>query len=95
MSKQSKLEKKKKKKKQKKTGTQRYFTDSSRTKWPENALLHNYCSANTKKRPYILYLKQNTVFKSVVKNKLGEMLDSSDVLSLVVVVCFKIPAVKP
>lgn len=89
MSKQSKLEKKQN------PGTQKCFTDSSRTKWPENALLQNYCSANTKKRPYVLYLKQNTVFKSVVKNKLGEMLDSSDILSLVVVVCFKIPAVKP
>lgn len=39
-----------------------------------------------KKQPYVLYLKQNTVFKSVVKNKLREMLDSSDILSLVVVV---------
>lgn len=54
--KQSKLEKKLN------PGTQRYFTDSSRTEQLENALIHNHCSTDREKKPY-LFLKQKAIFK--------------------------------
>lgn len=56
MSKQSKLEKKLK------PGTQRYFTDSSRTEYPENALIHNYCSTHRERNTYTFISKPKCCF---------------------------------